>query len=115
MRRASSMAEKVVGRAVEIAPEAMGDIAAQALAAARAHSGRLVLRVHPEDLAPIERERPRWSADLARDANVRVVPDPDVGRCGCVVETPFGRLDARLSTQLDALMRVLRPEPRPKE
>jgi len=36
------------------------------------------------------------------------VADASVGRNGCVVETPVGRLDARLQTQLDALERALR-------
>jgi flagellar biosynthesis/type III secretory pathway protein FliH len=33
--------------------------------------------------------------------------DEAVGRYGCVIETPHGRVDARLETQLAALERAL--------
>ena len=105
---ARRMAERIVGRAVELSPELMGEIVAEALAASRARKGAVVLRAHPDDLATVERERPRWLAGVAAGLDVRVVADPAVGRQGCVVETAVGRLDARLNTQLDALERALR-------
>ena len=105
---ARKMAEKIVGRAVELDLSVMGEIAGQALAASRARGGSVVLRVHPDDLAAVEQTRPNWSQRLASAADVRVVADDSVGRHGCVVETPVGRLDARLQTQLDALERALR-------
>ena len=105
---ARKMAEKIIGRAVVLDPAVMGEIAGQALAASRVRGGAVVLRVHPDDIAAVERTRPEWLARVAAGANVRVVADASVGRHGCVVETPVGRLDARLETQLDALERVLR-------
>jgi len=104
---ARKMAEKIIGRVVELEPSIMGEIAGQALAASRARGGDVVLRVHPEDLAVVEQTRLQWSQRIATAA-VRVVADDSVGRHGCVVETPVGRLDARLETQLDALERALR-------
>jgi type III secretion protein L len=105
---ARRMAERIVGRAVELSPELMGEIVAEALAASRARKGAVVLRAHPDDLAAVERERPRWLARVAAGVDVRVVADPAIGRHGCVVETVVGRLDARLDTQLDALEKALR-------
>jgi len=105
---ARKMAEKIVGRAVELDPSIMGEIVGQALAASRVRSGSVVLRVHPDDLAAVEQARSRWLQRLAAAVEVRVVADDSVGRHGCVVETPVGRLDARLQTQLDALERALR-------
>jgi flagellar biosynthesis/type III secretory pathway protein FliH len=105
---ARRMAEKIVGRAIALEPAVLGEIAAQALAASRATSGQLVLRVHPDDLPALEAERPRWRERLAAAVQLRVVTDPAVGRAGCVVETPAGRVDARLGPQLDALERAVR-------
>ena len=105
---ARKMAEKIVGRAVELDPSIMGEIAGQALAASRARAGSVVLRVHPDDLAAVEKSRPSWSQRIAAAADVHLVADDSVGRNGCVVETEVGRLDARLQTQLDALERALR-------
>jgi flagellar biosynthesis/type III secretory pathway protein FliH len=105
---ARKMAEKIVGRAVELDPSVMGDIAAQALSACRSRGGSVLLRVHPDDVAAVESARPMLLGRIAEAADVRVVVDASVGRLGCVVETPAGRLDARLQTQLDALERALR-------
>lgn len=105
---ARKMAEKIVGRAVDLDPSILGEIVGQALVASRARVGAVVLRVHPEDLVAIEQTRAQWMRRIATTASVRVVADASVGRDGCVVETPVGRLDARLQTQLDAFERALR-------
>jgi flagellar biosynthesis/type III secretory pathway protein FliH len=106
---ARRMAEKIVGHAVDLDPALMGDIVAQALAASRAKAGAVVLRVHPDELPDVEAARARWGRNGA--LVVRVVADASVGRHGCVVETPIGRVDARLEAQLDALERALRRGP----
>jgi flagellar biosynthesis/type III secretory pathway protein FliH len=59
-------------------------------------------------VAALAAARPRLEAALAAAADVKIVGDPAVGRHGCVVETPVGRLDARLETQLDALEGAVR-------
>jgi len=105
---ARKMAERIIGRAVELDPSILGEIVGQALAASHMREGCMVLRVHPEDLPAVDQSRPRWSQKLATTTSVRVVSDPSVERYGCVVETPVGRLDGRLQTQLDALERALR-------
>jgi flagellar assembly protein FliH len=98
------MAEKIVGHAVEVSPAVMGDIVAQALAASRARAGTVTVRVHPDDLAGVEQARAAWGE---RGVVVRFVADAGVGRHGCVVETPVGRVDARLAAQLEALARAV--------
>jgi flagellar biosynthesis/type III secretory pathway protein FliH len=105
---ARKMAEKIIGRAVELEPSVMGEIAGQALAASRVRGGAVVLHVHPDDLSAVDRAQSQWSQRIVASADVRVVVDDSVGRHGCVVETPVGRLDARLQTQLDALERAMR-------
>jgi flagellar biosynthesis/type III secretory pathway protein FliH len=104
---ARKMAEKIIGRALELDPSLMGDIATQAFAASRPREGLVWLRVHPDDMAAVESAKPGMSARLANAADVRIVADISVGRHACVVETPAGRLDARLQTQLDALEQAL--------
>lgn len=103
---ARKMAEKIVGHAVDLDPTVMADIVAQALAASRADGVSIVLRVHPDDLTTVESSRPRW-IECSQASNVRLVGDASVGRYGCVVETPAGRVDGRLRTQLDLLERML--------
>jgi flagellar biosynthesis/type III secretory pathway protein FliH len=104
---ARKMAEKIVGRAVDLDPSVMRDIASHALVSCRPRSGPIVLRVHPDDRAAVESGRSRWPQDIS-SLGVQLASDPTVGRSGCVIDTPVGRLDGRLATQLDALERALR-------
>ena len=101
------MAEKIVGHALDLQPALLADIAARVLEAARARTGVLRLRVHPDDVATLESARPALMARLAQAVDVRLVADPAVGRHGCVVESPAGQFDARLETQLAALERAV--------
>jgi flagellar biosynthesis/type III secretory pathway protein FliH len=104
---AGKMAERIVGRAVELDAGVMAEIAGEALAACRPRAGAVRLRVHPEDLAAVGRRRAALLARLAEGAALEVIADEAVGRAGCVVDTPVGRVDARLETQLAALERAL--------
>jgi len=103
---AAKMAEKIVGRAVALAPETMAEIAGEALAACRPGAGSVRVRVHPDDLPAVEARRAAL-AGRAPAAALELVADDAVGRHGCVIETPQGRVDARLETQLAALERAL--------
>jgi flagellar biosynthesis/type III secretory pathway protein FliH len=103
---ATKMAEKIVGRAVALSPETMADIAGEALAACRPGAGTVRVRVHPDDLPAVEARREAL-ATRAPAAALELVADETVGRSGCVIETPQGRVDARLETQLAALERAL--------
>jgi type III secretion protein L len=103
---AAKMAERIVGRAVALAPETMAEIAAEALAACRPAGGTVRVRIHPDDLPAVEAHRVALEA-RAPAAVLELVADEAVGRHGCVIETPQGRVDARLDTQLAALERAL--------
>lgn len=97
------VAETILRREVERDGELLGRLAQAALE--HAPSAPVThLIVHPED---VERARD-W---LARAWNgrppVEVVGDPHVDRGSCVLGTPVGFVDARLSTQLEAVRRAL--------
>ena len=103
------IAEKILGRALQLRPEEVVEIASQALAAAGT-ARQVVVRCHPDDLAALERGRPRLVERAARAQALQLRPDTHVPRGGCIVETELATIDARLSTQLDAIERALRSE-----
>jgi flagellar biosynthesis/type III secretory pathway protein FliH len=103
---AARMAARIVGRAVELEPAVMAEIAAEALASCRPR-GVVKLRAHPSDLAALEAAHAALLARLEGAAALELVPDATVGRYGCVVETPLGRVDARLEAQIAALERAV--------
>jgi flagellar biosynthesis/type III secretory pathway protein FliH len=103
------IAEKLLGRELALRPDAVTDVVAEALR----HAGdprEVVLRVSPEDLAALERGKPRLVERCRSARLVAFRADEAVGRGGCIVETELGVVDARLSTQLDAIERALRGE-----
>ncbi|HSZ81646.1 MAG TPA: FliH/SctL family protein [Polyangia bacterium] len=104
---AARMAERIVGRAVDLDPTLMAALAAEAVAACRTRGGVAQLRVHPDDLAPVVAARAALAEALGGQDALEIVADESVGRYGCVVDTAVGRVDARLTTQLEALCRAL--------
>jgi type III secretion system HrpE/YscL family protein len=103
------IAEKILGRELELRPELVVDVVAEALR----HAGQpreLVLRCSPDDLAALERGKPRLLERLSQAQAVRLRADDTVPRGGCIIETELGVVDARLSTQLEAIERALRGE-----
>lgn len=104
---ATRMAEKIVGRAVVLDPAIMAEITGEAVAACRTRDGLIRLRVHPDDLPAVAAARGQLAERLGGEGTLEVEPDESVERFGCVVETPVGRVDARLATQLEALRAAL--------
>lgn len=76
----------------------------------------VTVRVNLEDLGAAEAIRDRVLARLRSAEAVEVRADPAVDRGGAIVETEFGRVDARIAAQLDEIERALRSvEPAPEE
>lgn len=103
------IAEKLLGRTLALTPEAVVDLAAEALR----HAGEpraLRLRCHPDDLELLERGRPRLMERCVSLGALLFESDATVARGDCAFESELGVVDARLSVQLDAIERALRGE-----
>lgn len=105
----TKIADKVLKEAVKLNPEAVVSIARHALQQVR-WCREITLRVNPEDLEIIHKQRPELTAALDNVNELRLEGDPQVERGGCLVESEAGILDASLSTQLAALERALLEE-----
>lgn len=110
-RSEREMVEMVIdGIAAVIGDRARTDADLAALtvrqALARAGSQNVVrVRVHPEDAATVMASL----AESVGDAPAfEVLPDGAVGLGGCIVDTAYGRVDARLDVQLEAVAQLLR-------
>jgi flagellar biosynthesis/type III secretory pathway protein FliH len=103
------IAEKILGRELSLRPEAVVDVAAEALRFG-GEPRELTVRAHPDDLAALERGKPRLVERCRAGGAVVLRADPSVGRGGCIIESELGVVDARLSVQLEAIERALRGE-----
>lgn len=101
---AKILAERMIGRALELDPGLATSLARQALAEARG-ARRLRIFAHPADAASIERER--GTLGLPEEAVV-VLSDPERKRGDLRLETEIGVLDAALAPGLERLAKKLR-------
>lgn len=101
---ALQIAELVLGRELAVAEDPGRDALVRALAAAP-DRGEVVARLHPDDAAVVER---RGSlTEVAGARAVTLVPDPAVGRGGCVLDVGGSRIDARMDAAIERVRAVL--------
>lgn len=62
--------------------------------------GTVTLRVSPDDFDVTTKNKELFVAEVERLEGIHVVEDHTVQRGGCIVETEFGEIDARISSQL---------------
>ncbi|MEM1348785.1 MAG: type III secretion system stator protein SctL [Myxococcota bacterium] len=105
---AVGIAERIVGAHIERHEDAMAEIVASHLDRVQGRR-RVTVRVHPDDVAALERARAALQARIEGAALV-FEPEDSIARGGCVVETESGRADARLEVQLDVFRRALMQE-----
>lgn len=107
------IAEKVIGRELELAPETVLDIVRSAMKRLREREN-LRLSVNPRDLDTVKNARDDLISAVDGVRKLEVVEDRRVDPGGCVIESPSGTLDARMKTQIDEISRALGeavPEP----
>jgi flagellar assembly protein FliH len=99
---ALALAKRIVRREVGADEELLAALARVALDRL-GNAGPATIRLHPDDFArAAARGADRWAA-----AHVTVVADPAVSRGGCLVESPFGFVDASIDAQFQELARAL--------
>lgn len=107
---ALSLAGRIVGRELTVAPDTLADMVAHALTAVHGRH-ELTLRTHPQDLAVLGARRAQLEA--AAGGAVRLLADPRRARYSVCVDTEAGTLECDLETQIEVLaerMGVAPPE-----
>lgn len=114
VREAAALAVEVAARILraEVAarPERVEAVARGAVRRA-ADRSRLVLRVHPGDLAACRAAAPAIVEEMGGIARLEVVDDPRVTRGSCVLETPGGDVDATFESQLARVLEAMAAPP----
>jgi len=103
----SAVAERLLRAPVEYDR----DLVRRTLAAAVeqvAAADRITIKVHPDDLVSADEFRDEILARIKGLTQVDFVADAGLMRGGVLIETDFGRVDARIESQLAELLRDLR-------
>ncbi|WP_092078015.1 FliH/SctL family protein [Desulfuromonas thiophila] len=102
-----AIAQRVIQLEVEERRDLIRFTVEKAIAAA-VQAEEFHIRVHPEDMAVVEEHKPLFIASLSGLSNIEFVADRSLSRGGCVLESPAGKVDARIETQLDEIFSHLR-------
>jgi len=63
-------------------------------------SGDIIIKVNPDDLDLTSSHKETFQKRIEKDRNISILEDTSVDRGGCVIETDFGQINARISSQL---------------
>lgn len=103
----TAILERLVRGRIEVDP----DLVRRTLDAAITHvsgADRITVRIHPDDLGTVEGLRPEILRRIDSLTDVAIQTDHGLTRGGVLIETDFGRVDARLETQMAELLREAR-------
>lgn len=104
---ALTIAARVVGRAVELRPDLVLEIARPAIRQV-AEGQHYLIYAAPAAAAVIREHRQELLAEAAPGARLQVLADPGFKAGGCRIETENGFVDASVDTQLEEVKKILR-------
>jgi flagellar assembly protein FliH len=114
VRLALEVAGRVVGRVAEQDRSLVERLVTEALKRVTARD-RVTLRVNPEDLEAVRGQREKWLRLVEGVEHFEVIEDRRVPRGGALVTTLDGAVDARWTTQLVEIERMLLGERRTRD
>ena len=103
---AVEMAELLVCRELKADPALVASAARSALEALAA-SGKVVLRLHPEDRALIAARLPELVRGITDTGRIELVEDASMARGGCVAVSGAAEADATVAARVGELRRLL--------
>ncbi len=99
---AASIAKRVIRRELSQKPEIALSLIREALELA-AGNAELRIRINPEDHELLGNEVEMLVRELSGLAEAELIPDPEISRGGCRVETRFGLIDEQIEAQLQRI------------
>ena len=106
MDLAFKIAEKIIGKQLELDPDTIISIVKQAMQTVR-QTKQLTIRVHPDDAKRLKANEEELQEALGRQRILDVVEDKKVQPGGCIIESEIGTVEAQLTTQLERLKKIL--------
>ena len=103
------MVEKLVLKEISTGPEVIRAVLREALGHV-VEQARVKIRLHPDDTEFVEEVLPSLREELSRIKDFEVVPDSNLKRGGCLLETDFGLVDATLERRWQELLKRLEDE-----
>jgi len=104
---AQEIAGRIVAAELKLNHEVVTAIAKEALTLVRDRP-QVMMFVHPDDLNACQQASPQFEALLPENAVLRILPDSQVKRGGCILDTGEGVVDATLDSRWAAIIEALK-------
>jgi flagellar assembly protein FliH len=101
-----SITERIINYKINSDETIVRETALKALRLAP-EKGNIILRVNPEDFDYIEKVKPDFFTEFKELKSIKIVSDSSIGRGGCLLETQYGEVDARITIQLEKIFQTL--------
>lgn len=106
VRLSLDVAEKVIGRQIELDNTVIVDMVQRALE--RCHEmGLITILVKPEYFPLVQEARDELKQLVNEEMELKVLPDRTLASDGCVIRSQRGSIDARVDVQLNEIRQVL--------
>ena len=106
VKLALSCAEKIINREISLDETVIVDTVNEVLREGQIQ-GETTLLLNREDFDLIDVLKPEILADFPNLTNLKIEVSETVGRGGCILESPMGRIDASLRSKFEELERLL--------
>jgi flagellar assembly protein FliH len=104
---ALKIAEKVIAAEVESNPNTILGVVQSAMEKVL-DQNNITIKVHSRDLKILETAKGEVFGNGTEQADIHLLSDNSVGLGGCIVETDFGDIDARINQQLKIIAELMR-------
>lgn len=101
-----AMVSKILAREIEENPMVVLPIVTAALKKVRDQE-QIEIRVNPEEYHLLLQARKDLQLVLGREQALQIVADQTIPAGGCIIDTAYGSVDARIDTQFDTLRKAL--------
>ncbi len=101
-----AIASKVLAREIEENPMVILPIVKTALAKVK-DQDEFNIRVEPEDYEVLLHAKHDLQMMLGRDQGITITADRTLAKGDCIIETPYGNVDAKIDTQLENVKKAL--------
>lgn len=104
-----AIAKKIMHREVALTPEIVFNVMQRAISEAVSRE-EIKVRINPDDYSFALQNRPELLKLFDEIKTLHFEKDETISQGGCIVETKFGDVDARLDRQLEELQRIFAAE-----
>jgi len=103
---AIKVAEKVINKKIEEEPELVSNYLIELLPKIE-QAKNITIWINPNEIEYVKLSKDKFKNLVEDVENINIAPDSRIEKGGCIIETNFGKIDARISTKLEVLKEII--------